>query len=224
MMPTLLRGDYIWVARYAYGLRIPLTQFWFYEGEGPRRGDVVVFKDPKGSSIDYIKRVVGLPGDVVKIAKGNLFINGALVLTSDLVIERSSPADQCQAQLVDKNKAAPFLLPIPYYRKHKEFSIQEEMLPHATHLIQRLKRKEKQKPEKGLYEVTVPKGGYFVLGDNRDVALDSRDWGFVPKKNIMGKATSIWLSVNKDRLHCRAPFSDRISTSIRWYRLRKRIY
>ncbi|MBU0505269.1 signal peptidase I, partial [bacterium] len=139
MMPTLLRGDYIWVARYAYGLRVPLTQFWFYEGEDPVRGDVIVFKAPKGSSVDYIKRVVGLPGDVVQIDKGELFLNGGLILTSDLVIDKPNPEDLCQALLINEATKNLSLLPIPYFRKHKDYQIQEEVFPQTTHLIQRLK-------------------------------------------------------------------------------------
>ena len=100
MMPTLMVGDHIWVQKYAYGLKLPMTRQWLFRWAEPHRGEVVVFVHPEDEQMDYIKRVVGLPGDKIQIKEGGtLSINGVNVVEKDFVIEGKDPEDFCIAAL-----------------------------------------------------------------------------------------------------------------------------
>jgi signal peptidase I len=165
MMPTLLAGDFILVNKFTYGLRVPILNNTFIEMHHPKRGDVFVFHYPPDPSIDYIKRVVGLPGDKILYQDKQLFINGQkldMTYIADYTYE-SGGLNQVHA---------------------KQF---EEQLGNVKHA---LLIEENSMSREGAFE--VPPGHYFAMGDNRDNSRDSRYWGFVPEQNLVGKAFFIW--------------------------------
>ena len=167
MMPTLLAGDFILVKKYTYGIRVPVINRKIIEVKDPQRGDVVVFRYPKNPSVDYIKRVVGLPGDQILYQGKSLVINGEPVA--------QIPAGTYMVAGVGQSMMGA--------------SVRTELLGEVEHdiLVQ---------PDllsmQG--EFTVPPGHYFVMGDNRDNSNDSRYWGTVPDQNLVGKAFLIWMN------------------------------
>lgn len=167
MMPTLLVGDFILVNKFSYGLRLPVLHTRITNSEGPERGDVVVFRFPRNPSVDYIKRVVGVPGDHVAYYNKQLYING-------------QPANQVlegDYGDIDPQRAAP-----------GQLFLNEDLLgvPHDILIDQNKFSIEG--------EYIVPSGSYFVMGDNRDNSNDSRFWGVVPEENLVGKAFMIWMN------------------------------
>jgi signal peptidase I len=167
MLPTLLIGDHLLVNKFIYGFRMPFTGEVLIPVKKPIRGDVVVFRFPKDRSIDYIKRVIGVPGDTVEVRAKKVFINGEQV--PDTHAHITSP------------------------------SILNAM----------------NSPRDNFGPVVVPEGHIFVMGDNRDNSYDSRFWGFVDQKDILGKAFVLYWSwdIEKPLLSF-----DRFA-SIRWGRL-----
>ena len=165
MMPTLLAGDFILVNKYSYGLRVPILNNTFFEIGHPQRGDVFVFHYPPDPSIDYIKRVVGVPGDKIAYRDKRLYINGK-ALQTDFVDDYSymaSGLNMIRAKRYQEQLGA---------HKH-DLLIEEDSITIDG-------------------EVEVPPGHYFAMGDNRDNSKDSRVWGFVPERNLVGKAFFIW--------------------------------
>ena len=182
MIPTLAVGDLILVNKYHYGIRLPVINTKVVELNAVKRGDVVVFRYPVDPRADYIKRVVGLPGDTVAYLNKRLTINGQVVPTSalpDYYDEDSMRyTQQWQELLGDKphrvltDKAAPpFVLGTFDHPHSKACSYTAEGV-----------------------ECTVPAGHYFVMGDNRDNSQDSRYWGFVPDQNLVGRAFFVWMN------------------------------
>ena len=187
MIPTLSVGDHIFVNKFAYGLRIPLTKIRAVKIGEVKRGDVIVFIYPADESKDFIKRVVGLPGDRVMIEGDGIWINGERVRRLPLEV---SPYPDDKRRLVVRNGK---LRTIPSSPGWRDFDYYEEDLGGVQHVVQYEKNIERQ-----TYEVTVPPDHYFVVGDNRDNSADSREWGFVPAENVKGKAMFVWLSIDKD--------------------------
>ena len=167
MMPTLLAGDFILVNKFAYGVRLPVVDAKIIPVGLPERGDVLVFRYPKNPSIDYIKRVVGLPGDKVAYYNKQLFING-------------EPATQTGLGIYDAVGAGVSMAGAEM-RSEDLIGIQHNILIDT---------------QRGTVEgeFQVPEGRYFVMGDNRDNSNDSRYWGFVPEENLVGKAFMIWMN------------------------------
>ncbi len=172
MLPTLQNGDFILVNKYRYGIRVPLTNDKILEIENPDRGDVMVFKYPHDASVNFIKRVVGLPGDKIIYDKKKLYING----------------EEIEQEFIEETVVRPSA------NRAITVSVLSESLGENMHRVQidEVKRKRTD------YEMdfTVPENHYFVLGDNRDYSNDSRFWGFVPDENVIGKAFLIWFSWN----------------------------
>jgi len=176
MEPTLLVGDRIFVSKYTYGFSKHSLPFSpaiynsrFFHKE-PRRGDLIVFKTPTDNRTDYIKRLIGLPGDTIQFLGGNLLLNGKIV-------ERKTVESNY------KNRCGPLKPDFNYYK---------EKLPNGVeHLV--AYEKENTFDDEKIYE--VPKDRYFLMGDNRDCSNDSRmELGFVPKVNLVGKAQIIFFS------------------------------
>jgi len=167
MMPTLLAGDFILVNKYTYGIRLPVLNSKVVELGNPERGDVVVFRYPKNPSVDYIKRVVGLPGDTISYFGKQLYING---------------------ELAKQNGLGPYTATGEgLYMTGAD--LREEQLGKAEHEILIMRGRNSKEGE-----FIVPEGHYFVMGDNRDNSNDSRFWGFVPDENIVGRAFMIWMN------------------------------
>ncbi|VXC28037.1 leader peptidase (signal peptidase I) [Burkholderia sp. 8Y] len=182
MVPTLLVGDFILVNKYEYGLRLPITNTKLTQGKPLTRGDVVVFRYPKDESVDYIKRVIGLPGDTVAYENKQLTINGKPVPETPQADyfddERIGYAKQFVEDL-DGRKNAILNNPQvpPFVIGADDFPFRDNCVYNAQGVT-----------------CKVPPGHYFMMGDNRDNSADSRYWGFVPDKNIVGRAFFIWMN------------------------------
>jgi len=182
MIPTLLVGDLILVNKFHYGIRLPVINTKLTEGTAPQRGDVMVFRYPPKPSLDYIKRVVGLPGDEVAYLNKRLSINGKGIATTGLpeFFDEDSMRyiKQFQEQLGD--------------RSHRVLN--EDDRPAFVPGVDDFPNKDNCRYSVEGVVCKVPPGQYFMMGDNRDNSLDSRYWGFVPDKNIVGKAVFVWMN------------------------------
>lgn len=180
MMPTLLVGDFILVNKFSYGLRWPVLNAKFVELGEPQRGDVIVFRFPQDEAVDYIKRVVGVPGDVINYRDKHLIINGERVVTMPLGSYQGVGAGK---RLTGASLAMENLTGV----KHDIlFNPRAPDLAPGCRVL-------------AAGPITVPEGQYFVMGDNRDNSNDSRCWGFVPENNLVGKAFAIWMSWDGER-------------------------
>ncbi|MFM2254345.1 MAG: hypothetical protein RJB68_2682, partial [Pseudomonadota bacterium] len=176
MIPTLLVGDLILVNKFTYGVRLPVINLKITEGNKPQRGDVMVFRYPPKPSLDYIKRVVGVPGDTVAYLNKRLTINGKPVETNALPDFLDEDASQYFKQFEETLGEKPHRL------------LNDARRPAFIAGIEKFDGMENCNYTVEGVTCTVPEGQYFMMGDNRDNSLDSRYWGFVPDKNIVGKA------------------------------------
>lgn len=168
MLPTLEIGDFILVNKYQYGIRLPVLNNKIIDVNEPDYGDVMVFRFPKDEAENYIKRIVGLPGDSVVYENKKISINEQLIaqnVVGDYVID-SGPNRKTQTKLLSES-----------LESGESYQILHDERKHSRNFV-----------------FKVPENTYFVLGDNRDNSKDSRSWGFVPEENIMGKAFFIWFS------------------------------
>ena len=181
MMPTLLAGDFILVNKFTYGLRVPILNNTFIEINQPKRGDVIVFHYPPAPSVDYIKRVIGLPGDRIKYQDKKLTINGepvALEFAEDYEYLMSG-------------------LNVVTAKKYREQlgDVQHDILIH--NIVGNYDEDSLGGKFMADKEILVPAGHYLAMGDNRDNSSDSRVWGFVPERNLVGKAFFIWMNFDQ---------------------------
>ena len=204
MYPNLYVGDFLFVSKYTYGyskhsfpFSIPLFSGRIWADE-PKVGDVVVFKYPQDNSTDFIKRIIGLPGDKIKLEKGRLFINGV-----------EQPRTEKENFVVRNN--------FGYVERYHQY---EETLPNGLkHTILEISDNEN---DDNFAEVTVPEGNYFVMGDNRDRSDDSRiHVGFVPFENLVGKARVLFFSYDPQEGAWYKPWT--WGKKIRWRRLFSKI-
>jgi signal peptidase I len=211
MMPTLLDGDFIIVNKYAYGLRLPVLNRKIVATGEPQRGDVVVFRYPVDPSINFIKRLVGLPGDRIEVRDNRIVINGRPVsftvegkyndgcyMNLSLAQERLGTHEHQAIFCPVAIDRAP-LLPACKRSGLRGYVCGDEDAPGF--------------PRTPAWAGEVPPGQYLMMGDNRDNSDDGRSWGFVPEENLVGKATRIWF--NWDPHRAGGPLWGRIGTAIR---------
>ncbi|MDR1012531.1 MAG: signal peptidase I [Coxiellaceae bacterium] len=184
LAPTVLPGDFIVVKQYAYGLKLPVLNIKILEIGEPQRGDIALFRYPYNPNTLYVKRVIGLPGDHVVYRNKILIINEVKMKQIPLGIDLDIEKwfiTQVQVRLENLDLVTHKIFVKPGYKE----------LEHI--------------------DVVVPRGFYFVMGDNRDNSSDSREWGFVPEANLVGKAFGIWMSWDSEK------------KSIRWQRIGKKL-
>jgi len=173
MMPTLLAGDFILVNKFAYGIRLPVINKKIININDPKRGDVVVFRYPADPTTDYIKRVIGLPGDHIEYRNKMLYINSKPVsyTKKGIYIGSGSGINYTGTRIMDET----------IDEIQHELLIKENQFEYAYPCM------------KNGRSYTVPEGQYFVMGDNRDYSNDSRFWCSVPDENLVGKAFMVWM-------------------------------
>jgi len=180
MMPTLLIGDFILVNKFAYGLRLPVLNTKILQLGEPERGDVVVFRYPRDESVDYIKRVVGVPGDRIDYRNKTLYVNGVAAPHVPMGIYIGSGAGAGETGSVEgRERLDSVEHPVLIKPRYPDFGPDCRVLANGP--------------------ITVPQGKYFMMGDNRDNSHDSRCWGFAPEENLVGKAFAIWMSWDWNR-------------------------
>lgn len=210
MVPTLYTGDFIAVNKYAYGIRLPLVNTKVLDLGAPQHGDVVVFRYPENPKIYYIKRVIGVGGDTVSFNNGQLSVNGKAIMTTPA---NFTPDPKMTAQLYPPGKTetgevvtAEQAAQLGNQEELSAKYVQESPSSNHQHLVRYLGDKnwfqyasflQQASPQlmasQGQqWQLTVPKGHYFVMGDNRDRSADGRFWGFVPDENLAGKAVYVW--------------------------------
>lgn len=210
MVPTLYTGDFIAVNKYAYGIRLPLVNTKVLDLGAPQHGDVVVFRFPLNPKQYYIKRVIGVGGDTVSFNNGQLSVNGKAIATTPanftpdpkMTAQLYPPGKTETGELVTAEQAAQ----LGNQEEQTAQYVQESPSSNHQHLVRYLGDKnwfqyasflQQASPQlmasQGQqWQLTVPKGHYFVMGDNRDRSADGRFWGFVPDKNLAGKAVYVW--------------------------------
>ena len=181
MIPTLRIGDLILVNKFEYGVKLPVLDKNIFANKKPQRGDVAVFKWPRDKSLDYIKRVIALPGDKLEYVDKKIIVNDTVII---------------------KNRIADYLDPSTY----KVSEQYNEVLEKRTYKVlndfntvdfyfdEEVFKSSCKKVTLGI-SCVVPDRHYFVLGDNRDNSSDSRYWGFVPETNLVGKAVLVWFNI-----------------------------
>lgn len=184
LKPTLLVGDFILVNKYDYGIRLPVIHTKILSTGEPKRGDIVVFREPPTETRDLIKRVIGVPGDHLSYKNKVLYINGKEISQEFVKYDTDQEDGLGPWSVVQKR----------------------ENLLGLTHDIYQIPERENDD-----FDVTVPQGKYFMMGDNRDDSADSRVFGFLPEENIVGRADRIWMSY------------DSVKHPVRWSRVGSRI-
>jgi signal peptidase I len=185
--PTVLPGDFIVVNQFAYGLHLPVINTRFIKINEPKVGEIALFRWPSNPHIVFVKRVIGVPGDHISYKNKILTVNGKVASQLDIGMDLDQDPALAASPTVE---------------------LKIENLPTLAHKI----FIRKGVNENGDFDIVVPSNSYFMMGDNRDGSDDSRDWGFVPEENLIGKAFGIWMSWNVE------------TNSIRWDRIGKSIY
>jgi len=192
MIPTLHVGDLILVNKFHYGIRLPVINYKLTQGTPVNRGDVMVFRFPPKPSLDYIKRVVGVPGDKIAYLNKVLTINGQPV--SKVAVPEFFDADNMRYSLQFEENMPIGSAPAEMSNLRKHRLLNDDKTPNFVSGIDDFAFKENCTYSMEGLECTVPAGHYFMMGDNRDNSLDSRYWGFVPDNNIVGKAFFVWMN------------------------------
>jgi signal peptidase I len=182
MIPTLLVGDLILVNKFHYGVRLPVINKKILSNHDPKRGDVMVFRYPLDTNVDYIKRVVGVPGDEIRYSNQRLYLNGELLSTTALPDIYDDDSRRYAKQFSEKLGEVDHRILVDvdrpsFFPANSNFPFAENCRYSAEGMT-----------------CKVPPGHYFMMGDNRDNSQDSRYWGFVPDENIVGRAFFVWMN------------------------------
>ena len=204
MMPTLVQGDYIFVKKFSYGLRLPVLEAKILETGSPERGDVVVFRLPSDTSINYIKRVIGLPGDEVVYRNQRLFVNGEAVNHVPSINTELRGADLYTDGEFVRTLEPDAIIP------GRELQPFTETLGEREHAI--FLQANTRSSKDGVFR--VPEGHYFMMGDNRDRSKDSRWIDAVPETHLVGEAVLVWMHLDHAAREWQWPNWARIGTSI----------
>jgi len=195
MVPTLMVGDHIFVNKFVYGLRVPFTKKRIVVFRLPERGEAIVFIYPVDEGKDFIKRVMGLPRDHIRIRGDELFVNSLPISRRAIQIAQGQNPRSSRLKVIPDAAANEMPIEaISFFSGWEDFSYFAEYQGKNRYLVQI-----DSQPSFEFREIIVPEGHLFVMGDNRDNSSDSRDWGFVPVENVKGKAMFVWLSVDSDR-------------------------
>ncbi len=205
MIPNLLVGDHILVNKLAYDLKVPFSDdltrdpIYIFKRENPKRGDIIVFRWPENEKIYFIKRVIGLPGDTIEMRNKILFINNKMV-TRDRI--QDSSVEQTFENL-DSDKY--LLSNLELYMEHLDTMDHRLMIDKASYASENFPPRQ------------VPADQFFVMGDNRDYSNDSRSWGYVPRRNIKGRAVVVFFSfwINFNEWHSILPSWDELKITFR---------
>ncbi|HEX4879288.1 MAG TPA: signal peptidase I [Limnobacter sp.] len=184
MIPTLLIGDLILVNKFTYGIRLPIIDKKIIPLGDPQRGDVMVFRYPLDPSLDYIKRVVGVGGDVIEYRDKKLSVNGVPLPVEVLDKYYDPNSFSYHLQYRETLGARPHLV------------LNDEDAPAYVVGAQNFKDRDNCKYDVNGFKCVVPQGHYFMMGDNRDNSSDSRIWGFVSDEQVVGKAFLVWMNFN----------------------------
>jgi signal peptidase I len=187
MKPTIIEGDRIFVNKLAYDLKVPFTKIHIFEWSNPRRGEIVVFDSPEDGT-RLVKRVIGEPGDVIQLVDNQLFVNGKAATYGPLdtdTVEQVSAKERQQLHYAFGTETLNGLKPHPVMKRPFPF------FPGAG----------TENDRRTYGPVTVPPGHYFMMGDNRDQSKDSRFIGFVPRGSIVGRSSSVIVSLNYDNYY-----------------------
>jgi len=196
MKPTLEIGDFVLVNKFSYGVKLPVNHQKIMSYGEPQRGDVFVFRYPGDPKIDYIKRVIGLPGDTIVYKDKDIYIKPACLAIKN---DQACPAlEKIPAKLLERDGYKDL--------NGSKLDLYEEDLLGVSHQILHdptideytLVSNFKQKCMNGYNEWTIPQNHYFAMGDNREHSADSRFWCFVPEENLVGRAVAIWMHFNWD--------------------------
>lgn len=174
MIPTIKIGEFIFVNMFKYDWHIPFTRKSWVARNEPQRGDIVVFEYPLDPSVDYIKRVIGVPGDIVEVRNKRVILNG-----------QPLPLEPVEDTKILEDLA-------PKYNPNRLSLFKETNNSKSYYVLHMHERRTADMPP-----IEVPPGSYFVMGDNRDDSLDSRAWGMVPREKILGTGTFIWFSFDR---------------------------
>jgi signal peptidase I len=185
MVPTLLVGDFILVNKFAYGIRLPIVNKKIVAIGEPKRGEVMVFRYPEDPSLDYIKRVVGVPGDRISYVNKKLSVNGVELELRPLPDYLNRERIHYSRQFLENLGGVGHSI------------LLEDDVPAAIPFVRPFPFRENCTYNNSGVTCTVPAGHYFMMGDNRDNSADSRVWGFVPDENIVGKAFFIWFNFSE---------------------------
>ncbi len=188
MVPTLLVGDLILVNKYTYGVRLPILNKKIIDVNDPKRGDVMVFKYPKDMSQDYIKRVIGVPGDKIVYENKQLTVNGQAFAYTQMDDYLGDEGMVYSKQFMEASQD----------RKHRILNREDAASVNVLG-VENFVHREACDFSQDKFTCIVPEGNYFMMGDNRDNSQDSRYWGFVPNKNIVGKAIIVWMNLGNPK-------------------------